>query len=424
MKSIIKNNFVKKASYLSIIQVSNYLIPIITIPYLIRVLGLENYGKVLLAQTLVIFLSAITDYGYNISGVRDVSVVKNNNHEVSKHFSTIMVAKIFLLLVSIIISFVFMSVYSKLNDEFLLVVFSLLFLIGNTFLPTWYFIAKDKLSQLTILTFSSKIVYITLVFAFVSSPSDYIYVNLYMGIASIFAVVLSLYLISLKDKIKILFSSTKQVVKSLKSNFPLFTSNLSIILYQNSNIMILGNYGTKIDVGNYGSVEKIIYAEKQVLNIYSLLVFPKISFLTSISHLEIVKFLKKSIKLFFPSIIVLCFINFFFVDLIIDLAAGDQSNESMKQLYKLMSFLPLIVAINVPFYQNLLAYNKKKQTGIVLIMGTTIGLTLNFILSSYFLATGTVIAICTTEFIVSLGLIYLNEFKYREISIFRNNGKL
>lgn len=416
-----KNTFFKNASYLSLIQASNYIIPMLTIPYLMRVIGIENYGKVLLAQTLIIFLSALTDFGYSVAAVREMSIFKDDHKKVSKYYSTVINAKFLLLAVAIILSLAFSLVYTNLSNELLLVMFSLPFLLGNTFLPYWYYIAKGKFGQLTIITFVSKIIYLVLVFILVTKPSEYVYVNLYMGIGSIVGVVISIYIIHIKDKVRFVLRPLAVLLLDIRSNLSLFASNFSIIMYQNSNLLILGMYGTKLHIGNYGSVEKIIYAEKQVLNVYSQLIFPKISYLTSISHAQITKFLKQTFKLFFPAIISICLINFFFADTIIDLAGGKEANNDMKFIFRLLSFLPLIVALNVPFYQNLLAYNKKKQTGITLIICTIIGVTLNLALSKIYFATGTVIALTVTELMVSAGFIYLNEFKYKEISILRKN---
>lgn len=60
------NNFIS----LFIIQSLNYLLPLITVPYLARVLGAKNYGKVIFAIAFITYFQIITDYGFNLSATR------------------------------------------------------------------------------------------------------------------------------------------------------------------------------------------------------------------------------------------------------------------------------------------------------------------------------------------------------------------
>ena len=65
---------VQNFSYLSALQIFNLLIPLITYPYLIRVVGKETYGLVVFAQAIIGYLVILTDFGFNISATREVSV--------------------------------------------------------------------------------------------------------------------------------------------------------------------------------------------------------------------------------------------------------------------------------------------------------------------------------------------------------------
>lgn len=423
MKNFFQSSLIKNASYLSIMQASNYIIPLLTIPYLLRVLGIENYAKVLLAQTLVMILSTLTDYGYTITGIRDIALHKNNKKELSYYYSKVTNVKIFLVITSIIVAFLFSILYQKLNSELLLVLLSLTFLISHTFTPSWYFIAIGKISQLTIISFISKAIYIIMVFSFISSPEHYIYVNLFMGIGGFVGVLISIYIINIKDQITYYFTSFKIASIELKENFSLFFSNISSIIYQNSSLLVLGMHGSQTHIGNYGSVEKIINAEKQLINVYINLIFPKISFLTSISHREIVIFLKRTFSYFYPAMVSVCLVNVLLSSKIIWAAAGNNANNEMVSLLKIMSFLPLLVSLGTPFHQNLLAYNKKKDVSILLIFSSIVGFALILFLSKIYLAKGTVIAIYITECLIILGFIYLNEFKFRELSLKQEQKK-
>ena len=91
IKKLITNNkkIIENFSYLTIFQVFTLLSPIITYPYLIRVVGLEMYKMVIFAQTIVTYFSLLINFGFNISGPKDVALSKNDHHLLSEYVSFI-----------------------------------------------------------------------------------------------------------------------------------------------------------------------------------------------------------------------------------------------------------------------------------------------------------------------------------------------
>ena len=73
-KKIIAKNYVA----LLFIQGANFILPLIILPYLVRTLGSEKYGLVMVAQSVALFLTIIVDFGFNISATREVANLKND----------------------------------------------------------------------------------------------------------------------------------------------------------------------------------------------------------------------------------------------------------------------------------------------------------------------------------------------------------
>ena len=88
--------------YLSILQGMNLLLPLITFPYLVRVLGIEKFGLIMFAQAFIVYFSMLADYGFNLSGIREVSSNRNNKNKLIKIFSSIMIARFVLVLIGLI----------------------------------------------------------------------------------------------------------------------------------------------------------------------------------------------------------------------------------------------------------------------------------------------------------------------------------
>jgi len=93
-KAVVTWNFISLAS----LDVFNYLLPIITFPYLVRVLGAEKYGVIVFATSFIQYFITITDYGFTISAAREVAVVRNNPRRLSEVVSSIVLIKVCLML--------------------------------------------------------------------------------------------------------------------------------------------------------------------------------------------------------------------------------------------------------------------------------------------------------------------------------------
>jgi len=84
------SNFVS----LSVLQVVGFILPLLVIPYLISVLGVGKFGLVALAQAVITYFAVFTDYGFNLSATRDISINRNNNTKVSSIFNSVLTTKL------------------------------------------------------------------------------------------------------------------------------------------------------------------------------------------------------------------------------------------------------------------------------------------------------------------------------------------
>ncbi|MFL4190960.1 oligosaccharide flippase family protein, partial [Escherichia coli] len=84
-----KNSILTNIFSMFSIQGVNYIIPLVTIPYLVRVLGLEVYGKYSIILSVLQYLVIITDYGFNLSGSRQIALSLNDKKKISKIFCAI-----------------------------------------------------------------------------------------------------------------------------------------------------------------------------------------------------------------------------------------------------------------------------------------------------------------------------------------------
>ena len=106
-------------NFLSLIflQGANYVLPLLLLPYLVRVLGTEKYGLVMFAQSLILFLTVFVDYGFNISGTREISINRADRKAISNIFSAIMIVKIGLIATASLLLFVVVESFARFNSD-------------------------------------------------------------------------------------------------------------------------------------------------------------------------------------------------------------------------------------------------------------------------------------------------------------------
>ena len=76
-------------AYLSLLQIANYVFPLLTLPYVVRIVGVENYGYISFSLAVVMWFTTIVDFGFNYTATRDVARSKDDLDEVSKIFSNV-----------------------------------------------------------------------------------------------------------------------------------------------------------------------------------------------------------------------------------------------------------------------------------------------------------------------------------------------
>ena len=129
---------------LGILQMTNYLIPILVIPLLLSRVGLESYGMIVLAQGIMNFGVAIADFGLNLTGMRLTSLAKGDLEIQRTLTQKILVIKGFLFLVTFITLAFLVKIVSPWQSYEYLILTSYFIVIGNTLMPVWYFQGIQK----------------------------------------------------------------------------------------------------------------------------------------------------------------------------------------------------------------------------------------------------------------------------------------
>lgn len=327
---------VENFSYLAIIQVVNLLITIATYPYLIHVLGKELFGLVVFAQAIISYLVVLVSFGFNISATKEISVNRNNKEKLSQVFSSILILKGILFLISFGILAVCVNFIPKAQDYKLLFFFSMFACFYEFIYPSWFFQGVEKMKYIALITLTSKFTFLFLLFIFVKSQADYLLVPLLNGIGSIIAGAISIYIVINQEKVSFAFQPIKRLRTYFYESLAFFISNVSIQIYTNANKVIIGSFLGMTEVAYYDLAEKVVLILKLPQSILTQAIFPKIS-----KELNF-NFIKKMFYFSTSGNFLLYLMSLIFAPLIVYFLG----NGIMKESANLLRLLALTIPIN------------------------------------------------------------------------------
>lgn len=263
--------------YLMIMQIAGYIFPLLTIPYLARVIGVEGFGKIAFAAAVIVWFQTITDWGFSYTATRDVARNRDNLEKVSEIFSNVLWAKSLLALISFIILFILTEFIPYLKDNRILLFITFMLVPAKILFADWFFQAIEKMKFITIFDLISKAILTSCIFIFVKEKSDFILQPLFLSLGSIIVGLFSFYLVVFKWNIKISTPKYKEIFLILKNSKDVFINNIVPNFYNSFSSVLLGFWGGSVANGLLDAGSKFANIAQQFTNIISRVFFPFLS---------------------------------------------------------------------------------------------------------------------------------------------------
>lgn len=242
----------------------NFILPIITLPYLTHVLGPSKYGLISFAQAFIQYFILFTDYGFNLIATKNVSLARDDKQRLSVIFSTVMFVRAALLIFGFLVLLILLHTVPKFQGDSILYLLTFGMVIGNVMFPIWFFQGIEHMKMVSILNVVSKAIPTIGIFLLVKEPSQFLYVPVLNSIGYIAIGIISLYLVTFHYQVRFVIPSKDDVVYQLKEGWHIFVSNVTTSVYTTSNVFILGFFASNTVVGYYAGVERLV---KMVLGI-------------------------------------------------------------------------------------------------------------------------------------------------------------
>ncbi|MEO7309799.1 MAG: oligosaccharide flippase family protein [Chitinophagaceae bacterium] len=265
---------------LGIIQVTNYLVPLILLPYLVRTLGLAQYGVIVFTQVIIGYFESVMQYSFSLTAVNEVSQNVKSKEAISEIIKRVMGAKLLLAAISVSLIIIMAFIVPRFDGIKTLLLWGTLYCAGSILNFDWFFQGIQEMKNLTFINIITRIFSLIWVFCTVKSSENVLQAFLTVPLGYLITGIVSLFLLTWKYKIKIGFSGLQAAVNEIRKGFHIFYSQLMVRFYSaDINITILGFIADNSTVGMYALAHRIFSLLIVMSGLITTTLFPYLSLL-------------------------------------------------------------------------------------------------------------------------------------------------
>lgn len=394
----------KNIVYSSLLTVAGYVFPLMTFPYVTRVLGVENLGICNFVNSAIEYFCVFSLLGVNTIGIREIAKVKGDKDKVSRVFSSILCLNLITTIISIFVLFLLINVVPKFNEYREMMYIGAGKILFNSLLIEWLYKGFEDFEYITKRSIFVRCLFVISIFLLVRTPDDY---KLYFLLTVMgFVVNASINLVYSRHYVR--FSFKNLLFKPYI--VPLVTLGAHRILtsmYISFNVTFLGISSGEIEVGYYTTAIKLYAVIISLFSAFTGVMLPRMSsILASDNVSEFKRLTNKSIDALLAFSIPLIVITEMYAPQIIRVIAGEGYEGAIFPMRLIMPLMLLIGYEQIIISQMLVPMKKDRAILINSFAGASVALILNFIIVPLMASVGSAIVWIASEFAVAISAQY------------------
>ncbi len=258
-KQLVRENrlLLSNISYLGLFQVLLLVLPLITYPYLIRVVGADLYGRVAYAQAVVAFVIIAVNFGLNILATKDISEHRNDPDMLNRIVSKVYAIKSILFLVSLLLYLVSIYSFGFFVENRVLFLLSFGYCLPEWLLPVWYFQGVEKMKYMTLVDSVAKVFFTVLIFFVVSLPEHFIRIPMVQTTGAMSGAAVGFVLLLGKEGRRFVSVSRREVVEYAREALPFFLSRVSVVTINQLTTILVGRLLGYVEVAWFDMARKV-----------------------------------------------------------------------------------------------------------------------------------------------------------------------
>lgn len=392
---------------LGLVQISNYVLPLVTVPYVTRMLGVEAYGKVAFAQVLMAYLILLVDYGFSWSTSRKIAAHRSDRGFISRTFVATFVAQWSLLLAAAALGLVVVLSLERLRIDLWLYVAAFTSVIGTALFPIWFLQGLERLQAVAALQVISRLLAVIPIFFFVKEPEDAVWVLIIGGAGAMLGGIGALWWMQHERLIDWVWPGWRAVGGELREGAGLFGSRISISLYTTLVPLVLGWVAGPMALAYFNLADKLRRAAQSLITPLSQALFPRMSHLVATQDASAFALIKRS---FYAVLLIAGSASlglWLLADWIVWLMGGDDFKAAATVL-RWLAPVPLIIGLsNLLGVQIMLPKQMNRAFNGVLALAAVASLLIIWPLSERYAASGAAATILIVEAAVTVVMAFV-----------------
>jgi len=251
----------KNINYMVLAQLANYAMPLLLVPYLIRVLGIYSFGEFSVAQAVINVGIIIVQFGFNIYMTKHIAEKIKQQQTINSLISTAFILQLAIACCLIAIMAIINWQYQEKITQFMLL-YSFVWL-GQAMFPIWYFQGLQQFKQLAVINFLLRFITFICIILWVKHTDHFfrvaaVYVFSYLSIGLLVSFIIW-------RRYTFCWPEFKQVRALLNNTKGLFFSNIISVILINLPVFCLNQIVSKSEVGAFSAILRVVYAVKGLL---------------------------------------------------------------------------------------------------------------------------------------------------------------
>ena len=256
LKEKIKTKTMANGAWLYLLQMFNTVIPLITLPYVTRILGTTQYGVFSASFNIVGYLQVVVEYGFVMSATREVALI-HTKEKINKLFSTILYSRFFLLIGCIIFSMIYLIIWHPNKVQFFSYLL-LMIMVGATVIQeNWLFQGLEDMKYIAIANIIARTITMILIFWCVKGINDLLIYSYLYAVSPLISNIIGLGIVKVKYNIKFVKVKVVEIIDELKKGWYIFTTQFTAKVFGAIGITFLTFYSDSSTVGIFSAIQKI-----------------------------------------------------------------------------------------------------------------------------------------------------------------------
>lgn len=269
---VVANNFL----FLFLLKGIDFLIPLLTLPYLLRVVGNDGYGQIMFALALINYFISFAYYGFNLTGTRFVASNKESSKRLQYIYTVVNSTRAFLCLVSSLLIILLVLIFPIFRMDWALYILFIPMIWGGALISDWMYQGIERMKYIALLNTGIRLTFLIAVFTFIHDKEDLWVYPLSLSTAYILCAIVSHYILKQILGLKLRLCSLKHIINRIKIDFPIFINQFVPTLYNNTSGFVLGLVAPMSVVGIYHAIKKIADLFVTLSDLFTRAIYPNI----------------------------------------------------------------------------------------------------------------------------------------------------